>query len=104
MSRNAANYGDLIKLVLVTDLLAPLHFRLPLDFGNCFAYPGLFVAQNFTFPVGRSLPRRPRAFRRSLGDKLQELASRAPKDLQALETLVDTMLARLNEEDRVRHH
>jgi hypothetical protein len=62
------------------------------------------VAQTFVFPGSESLRRRPRAYHRSLGDKLQEIAQRGPKDLAAFETLADSVLARLNEEDRQRQH
>lgn len=60
------------------------------------------MAQTLTF-VGRhaSSPRKPK---RQLTDKFQEIALRSPKDLAAFETIADRVLARLDEEDRLRPH
>ena len=40
--------------------------------------------------------------RRSIGDKLQDLANRSPKDLIALEGIIDVVLARLDAEDSLK--
>lgn len=57
------------------------------------------LAQTFTFPgVGASSTssRRLHRAKRPLGNKLQEIADRSPKDLAAFEVLADLVLARLN--------
>ena len=65
------------------------------------------MAQTFPFPVASASTKHPREKKppsRQLVDKFQEIALRSPKDLAAFETVADRVLARLNEEDRQRHH
>lgn len=54
------------------------------------------MSQSASLPFVRRPPRP-----RPLPDKLQELALRAPKDLQAIERLVDLVLTRLDEAQRL---
>lgn len=61
----------------------------------------LTVAQTLTF-TGRLASPSPRRQKRHLSDKFQEIALRSPKDMAALETLADRVLARLDQEDRDR--
>jgi hypothetical protein len=53
------------------------------------------LGQTFVFPH-TEFPAGPRPFTRSLGDKLQEIALRSPKDIAALEQVADMVIERLN--------
>ena len=44
----------------------------------------------------------PKPVRRSLGDKLQSIAGRSPKELLAIEVIVDLVLRHLDEDDERR--
>lgn len=57
------------------------------------------MAQTFEFPGVSALRRRPHRAKRPTGNKFQEIATRSPADMKALDVIADHILARLNERD-----
>jgi hypothetical protein len=53
--------------------------------------------------LSSSSPRLAIVARRTLGDKLQEIAERCPADIIALEKIVDFMLVRIREDEHRKH-
>jgi len=60
------------------------------------------VAQRLAFPGVGVFPRRPTRTTRPIGNKFQEIATRSPIDMRALDKLADLVLERLNKSDRER--
>ena len=48
-------------------------------------------------------PRRLHRAKRTTASKLTEIAMRSPKDLRAIDTVADMVIARLNADDAARH-
>lgn len=66
------------------------------------------MARTFAFESTSALAelptRRSPATPRHVSSKLQEIALRSPRDLQAIDVIADLVLEKLNEQDRQRAH